>query len=58
MSNFIFEANIANYEKLLATETDAERIAMVQKLMAEEEAKFSKWRAENQSGIRPSKAAS
>jgi hypothetical protein len=48
MSSFIFEANIANYEKLIATETDAKKIAMVQKLMAEEEIKFSKWLAENQ----------
>lgn len=58
MSNFIFEANIANYEKLLATETDAKKIAMIQKLMAEEEAKFSNWRAKNpkteRGRIRPS----
>lgn len=48
MSNFIFEANIANYEKLLATETGPKKIAMVRKLLAEEEAKFSDWRAKNE----------
>ena len=47
MSNFIFEANMANYEKLLATETDPKKIAMVRKLLAEE-AKFSDWRAKNE----------
>jgi hypothetical protein len=29
MSNFIFEANMANYEKLLATETDPKKIAIM-----------------------------
>ena len=48
MSNFIFEANMANYEKLLATETDPKKIAMVRKLLAEEEAKLSDWRAKNE----------
>jgi hypothetical protein len=45
MSNFIFEANISHYGKLLATETDAKKIAMLHKLLAEEEAKFAEWRA-------------
>lgn len=48
MSNFIFEANIAKYKKLLVTETDAKKIAMVQKLIAEEKAKFCEWRGQNQ----------
>jgi len=47
MASFIFEANIANYKELLASETDAEKIAMVHKLLAEEEAKFAEWRAKN-----------
>jgi hypothetical protein len=41
MANFIFEANIAHYKELLASETDAGKIAMIQKLLAEEEAKFA-----------------
>jgi len=47
MSSFIFEANISHYRKLLATETDAKKIAMLNKLMAEEEAKLAEWRAKN-----------
>jgi hypothetical protein len=41
MSNFVFEANIARYKDLLASETDARKIAMLHKLLAEEEAKFA-----------------
>ncbi len=47
MSNFISEANIAHYKELLATETDAKKIAMVHKLLAEEEARLADWRAKN-----------
>ena len=47
MSNFIFEANIAHYKELLATETDARKIAMVHKLLAKEETKFADWCAKN-----------
>jgi hypothetical protein len=47
MANFIFEANISHYKELLASETDARKIAMVHKLLAEEEAKFADWRARN-----------
>jgi hypothetical protein len=47
MASFIFEANIAHYEKLLASETDARKIAMLHKLLAEEEAKFADWRSKN-----------
>ena len=46
MSDFIIHANIANYEKLLATETDAPKIAMLRKLLAEEEAKLAAWHAQ------------
>jgi hypothetical protein len=41
MADFIFEANIAHYRKLLATETDARKIAMLHKLLAEEQAKLA-----------------
>ena len=34
MADFIFEANIAHYRMLLATETDARKIAMLHKLLA------------------------
>ena len=36
MPDFIFRANIANYKELLETETDARKIAMLHKLLAEE----------------------
>ena len=41
MLNFIFQANIAHYKELLATATDARKIAMLHKLLAEEEAKLA-----------------
>ena len=47
MPDFIFQANIAHYQELLAIETDAHKIAMLRKLLAEEEAKLEAWRAEN-----------
>jgi hypothetical protein len=47
MSSFIFEANIAHYNDLLASETDARKISMVRKLLVEEEVKFADWRAKN-----------
>ena len=50
MPNFIFEANIAHYRKMLGTETDASKVAMLRKLLAEEEAKLAAWHAGN---IRP-----
>ena len=45
MPDFVFQANIAHYKELLATETDAQKIAMLRKLLAEEEAKLAEWRA-------------
>lgn len=47
MTDFIFHANIARYTKLLATETDVTKIAMLRKLLAEEETKRTGWRAQN-----------
>ncbi len=47
MPDFVFKANIAHYRELLAIETDAGRIATMHKLLAEEEAKLTKWHAEN-----------
>jgi hypothetical protein len=41
MLNFIFQANIAHYKELLATATDARKIAMLHKLLAEEKAKLA-----------------
>jgi hypothetical protein len=41
MPDFIIEANIAHYKELLATETDARKIAMIRKLLAEEEARLA-----------------
>ncbi|WP_420969842.1 hypothetical protein [Bradyrhizobium sp. B120] len=36
MQNFIFQANIAPNKELLATETDARKIATLRKLLAED----------------------
>jgi hypothetical protein len=47
MADFIFKANIAHFRELLATETDARKIAMLQKLLAEEEARLADWHAQN-----------
>lgn len=47
MPEFIFQANIAHYKELLATETDARKIATLRKLLSEEEAKLVEWRAKN-----------
>jgi len=45
MADFIFEANIAHYRELLATETDASKIAMLRKLLAEEQTKLADFRS-------------
>ncbi|MGY4311095.1 hypothetical protein [Bradyrhizobium sp. JR3.5] len=47
MADFIFEANIAHYTKLLTTETDVGKIAMIHKLILEERAKLAEWHAKN-----------
>jgi len=47
MADFIFRANIAHYKELLATETDARKIATLRKLLVEEEAKLADWHAKN-----------
>jgi len=49
MADFIFQANIAHYNKLLASEKDAGKIAMLHKLLTEEEAKLAEWRGKNPS---------
>jgi hypothetical protein len=43
--DFVFQANIAHYKELLARETDPEKIAVLRKLLAEEEAKLAAWQA-------------
>lgn len=47
MPDFIFQSNIAHYKALLATETDARKIAMLHKLLEEEERKLTDWQAKN-----------
>jgi hypothetical protein len=47
MADFIFHANIAHYRKLLASETDARKIAMLRRLLAEENAKLADWHDKN-----------
>lgn len=47
MPDFIFAANIARYHKLLASETDATKIAMLHRLLAEEQVKLADWLANN-----------
>jgi hypothetical protein len=41
MEDFVFEANIAHYKELLATDTDPRKIATLRKRLAEEEAKLA-----------------
>lgn len=53
MADFIFKANIAHYRELLATETDAEKIAMLRKLLVAEETKYAEWRAKNLKPTKP-----
>lgn len=43
MPDYIFEANIAHYKKLLAIENDAQKIETLRNLLAEEEAKLANW---------------
>lgn len=47
MPDFIFQANIDHYKRLLATETDARKIASIRKLLEEEEHKLTDWQARN-----------
>lgn len=49
MPDFIFRANIVNFKKRLATETDPKIAAAVRKLFAEEEAKLADWLAKRPS---------
>lgn len=41
MPEFVFEANIAHFKKLLETETDPEKRARIEQLLAKEEAKLA-----------------
>ncbi len=47
MPDFIYQANIAHYKELLATETDARKIATLRRLLVEEEARLADWHAQN-----------
>ena len=48
MQDFIFEANIADDKKLLATEMDDSKIAMLRKLLTEEKAKLTDFHSKKQ----------
>jgi hypothetical protein len=52
MEDFVFEANIAHYKELLATDTDPRKIATLRKLLAEEEAKLADSHRKNSSSGR------
>lgn len=41
MQDFIFEANIARYKRLMATETDGQKLATLHKLLVEEQTKLA-----------------
>ena len=43
--DFVFQANIDHYKKLLAEETDPAKIATLRTLLAEEETKLASWQA-------------
>ncbi len=47
MPEFILHANIADYKELLAAETDPRKVAMIRRLLVEEEAKLADWQAKN-----------
>jgi hypothetical protein len=47
MADYIFQANIDHYKHLLAVETDPQKIAVIRKLLWEEEAKLANFRAKN-----------
>ncbi len=47
MPDFVLQANISHYKELLAKETDPEKIAVLRKLLAEEEVKLAAWQASN-----------
>jgi hypothetical protein len=47
MPEFIVQANIAHYKQLLEVETDARKIAMIRRLLEEEERKLTEYRARN-----------
>ena len=53
MPEFIFKANIAHFLELLERETELQKIAVLQSLLAEERAKLEDW----QTRQKPSKAA-
>lgn len=45
--DLVLQANIAHYKELLARETNAEKIATLSKLLAEEEAKLAERQAKH-----------
>ncbi len=45
VAEYVFQANIAHYEELLASEPDVQRSAALRELLAEEQAKLLEWRA-------------
>lgn len=47
MPDFVLQANISHYKEMLAKETDPEKIAVLRKLLAEEEVKLAAWQASN-----------
>ncbi len=57
MPDFVFKANIAHFRELLADEADAGKIETLHKLLAEEEAKLTKWQAENLNPLGPERDA-
>lgn len=46
MDRTVADLNIAHFKKLLATETDSEKRQLIERLLAEEEAKLARARAE------------
>jgi hypothetical protein len=47
MADFVFLANIDHYKHLLTTESDPQKIAIIRKLLAEEEAKLADFYTRN-----------
>ncbi|MDO8397965.1 MAG: hypothetical protein Q7T45_09095 [Bradyrhizobium sp.] len=49
MPDFVFRANIAHFENLLVTETDAKKIATIRQLLADEKARLADFHATRRS---------
>jgi len=55
MPTFVFEENIAHFKKLIAAETDPQKVETLKKLLAEEEAKLADYKTKQRENERKSR---